>query len=280
MDRRTVDLAPEALASHVERFLATAAQRAWDPFRSIAWEQLDPDRLTEGQRSAVQFITVIEDHLPGYFAAYARRFPVDESVDLPTVVNNRELYRFLVRWAQEEDWHAYVLFQYQVKAGIASAGTLRERLAVEGQKPFDVPYAKPVQVFVYTLIQEKVTQLYYQQLAQRVSEPTLRSLLRLLARDEGRHFVFFSHLMESYITAFGSDLSPAIKDVVQTFKMPLAETVERYWRWALAASTAVGGYDYTPAFEELIRVVKRAGNGATRSRSTDLADMVTSLQSL
>ncbi len=75
-------------------------------------------------------------------------------------------------------------------------------------------------------------------------------------------------------------MGPAIKDVVQTFKMPLAETVERYWRWALAASTAVGGYDSTPAFEELIRIVKRAGNGATTSRPTDLADMVTSLQSV
>ncbi len=68
--------------------------------------------------------------------------------------------------------------------------------------------------------------------------------------------------------------------IVQTFKMPLAETFECYWRWALAASTAVGGYDSTPALEELIRIVKRAGNGATTSRSTDLADMVTSLQSV
>ncbi|MCA1690739.1 MAG: acyl-ACP desaturase [Actinobacteria bacterium] len=268
------------MAQHAERFLATAALRAWNPFTSIEWGALDADRLTDGQRSAIQFVTLIEDHLPGYFAAYNRRFPVDGSVDLPTFVNNREFYRFIVRWAQEEDWHAFVLFRYQVQAGIASAEDLRSQLAIAGRVPFDVPYEEPVQVFIYTLIQEKVTQLYYQQLSQRVQEPTLRGLLRLLARDEGRHFVFFSQLLQTYIGTFGGELLPAIKDVIQTFKMPLSNTLDRYWRLALEASNAVGGHDYTEAFEELIRIVDRAGDASTRARSTDLTDLVSGIERL
>ena len=271
---------PDVMAGIVDPFLATAALRTWNPFTSIPWEELNPELLTDGQRSAIQFVTMVEDHLPGYFSAYVRRFPVDDSVDLPSFLTNREFYRFAVRWAQEEDWHAYVLFQYQVKVGIAAPDDLRQRLAVEGRKPFDVPYVEPLQVFTYTLIQEKVTQLYYQQLAHHVQEPTLRVLLRLLSRDEGRHFVFFSRLMEWYVATWGAALMPEIKDVIQTFKMPLAETMDRYWRWALAASTAVGGHDYTAAFQDLIRIISRAGDASVRSQSVDLADMVKALRAL
>ncbi|MDQ6946766.1 MAG: acyl-ACP desaturase, partial [Actinomycetota bacterium] len=257
------------MAGHVERFLARSMLRAWDPFVHIPWVNLAPERLTRTQRRAVEFITMIEDHLPGYFAAYSRRFPVDDSVDSDEFEYNREFYHFAVRWAQEEDCHAYVLFKYQVDAGIAGPGELRRSLSDQGRKRFDVPYTDSLQVFTYTFLQEKITQLYYQQLSRVVEEPVLRTLLRLLARDEGRHFVFFADVMRSYLDSSGMALLPAIREVVQTFKMPLAETLDHYRSWAMRAAAAVGGHDPTKAMDELVRLVHRTCDGPTRSTSLD-----------
>ena len=102
------------LVAAVDGFLAASpATRAWDVETAVDWAAADAGRLTEGQRSAVQFVTLIEDHLPGYFDVYHRHFPVDDSVDLPTFEHNRELYHFTVRWALEEDTHARALTRYQ-----------------------------------------------------------------------------------------------------------------------------------------------------------------------
>ncbi len=275
---RDLRLPADVVADLAGWYLATSAVERWDPFASIPWPQLDPGRLTEAQASAVRFVTYIEDHLPGYFAVHQQQFPVNDTVDADEFTHNRELYRFFVKWAQEEDRHAYLLTTYQVRAGLASADDLRRRLAEEGRKRFDVPYRESVQIFTYTLIQEKATQLFYQQLAARVSEPVLRSLLTHLARDEARHFAFFSRLMEEYVRRFGAALLPSMKDVLRSFKMPLAETLKNYWRWALAVSETAGGYDHTEAYEALVRVVRQGADGATWARSLDLIDLVRSLR--
>ncbi|ETA00917.1 hypothetical protein CcI6DRAFT_03679 [Frankia sp. CcI6] len=154
------DLAAAVTAFHS----AGSAARRWDVESAFRWDEAEADRLTEGQRSAVRFITLIEDHLPGYFDLYERAFPLNSDVDLETFIHNRELYHFTVRWAQEEDSHARALFRYQVAAGIAEPEELRRELAAEGRKKFDLPLDHAVSLFAYALVQEKATQLYYQQL--------------------------------------------------------------------------------------------------------------------
>ena len=77
-------------------------------------------------------------------------------------------------------------------------GSLVE-LAQEGMKQFDLPYEHPIQAFAYTLVQEKATQLFYQRFKDVVTEPVLRDLLNRLARDEARHFAFYSALVGEYI---------------------------------------------------------------------------------
>src|SRR6202012_3924908 len=100
-------LAPSEVAEAVDEFLAAQpAARRWDAETSFDWGAADAGRLTEGQRSAVRFVTLIEDHLPGYFDLYQKHFPVTGDVDQGVFTHNRELYHFTVRWAAEEDTHA------------------------------------------------------------------------------------------------------------------------------------------------------------------------------
>ncbi|MEV2220330.1 acyl-ACP desaturase [Nocardia vinacea] len=247
----------DEVTAAVDGFLAASpATRAWDVETAFDWSLADADRLTEGQRSAVQFVTLIEDHLPGYFDVYHRHFPVDDTVDRTTFIHNRELYHFTVRWALEEDTHARALARYQEAAGIAERDSLRAELAVEGQKPFDLPYDHPVQFFAYALVQEKATQMYYQHLRDVVDEPILAAVLGRLSRDEARHFSFMADMVGRYLRVQGDATVEPIRDVIANFRMPLADTMRGYWRWALKIAD-VASYDHTEAYEHLVKVIDR-----------------------
>jgi len=244
------------LAPAVETYLAaTPPERRWDAEHSFAWAAADADRLTEGQRSAVDFVTIIEDHLPGYFDVYHRHFPVDDTVEPEVFAHNRELYHFTVRWASEEDTHARALLRYQRESGMeAVRGPILPR--------FELPYDHPVQFFAYALVQEKATQIYYRQLREVIDEPVLGDVLTRLSRDEARHFTFMADVVSRYLRHQGDAVVEPIRDVIATFRMPLADTMRGYWRWALKiADTA--RYDHTDSYDSLVAVLDRAADART-----------------
>ncbi len=251
------------VASAVDDFMAAQpAGRRWDVETSFDWPAADAGRLTEGQRSAVRFVTLIEDHLPGYFDLYQRHFPVTGEVDPDVFTHNRELYHFTVRWAFEEDTHARALARYQVASGLADADKLRVELAAEGRKEFALPFDQPVQYFAYALVQEKATQLYYQQLRAVVDEPVLASILNRLSRDEARHFSFMADIVTRYLRRYGDAMVAPVREVIEGFRMPLADTISGYWRWALRIADAAA-YDHTDAYVHLARVIDHAVSAKT-----------------
>ncbi len=251
-------LATEDLAGAVDTFLgALPPERRWDAERSLDWAAADADHLSDGQRSAVEFVTVIEDHLPGYFDVYRKHFPVDASVDPAVFAHHRELYHFTVRWAAEEDTHARALARYQRASGMRGRDDLRTDLADYGRQPFRLDdYTHPVQFFAYALVQEKATQIYYRQLRGDITDPVLVDLLTKLARDEARHFTFFADVVTRYLRVHGDAVAAPIRDVIADFRMPLSD-IRGYWRWALRIAD-VARYDHTDAYEHLIAVVDRA----------------------
>lgn len=269
----------DELVAAVDGFLAASpATRAWDVETAVDWSRADAGRLTEGQRSAVQFVTLIEDHLPGYFDVYHRYFPVDDTVGRKEFVHNRELYHFTVRWALEEDTHARALSRYQEASGMAERGALRTELAIEGQKPFDLPYQHPVQFFAYALVQEKATQMYYQHLRDVVTDPVLGAVLARLSRDEARHFSFMADVVGRYLRVQGDAIVEPIREVIATFRMPLADTMRGYWRWALKIAD-VASYDHTEAYEHLVKVIDR-GVDARTDRLDELVRFIDECRSL
>jgi len=271
---------PEGDLTHnVDQFFAYSERHGNTEAQHLPWDQLRPELLTPVERKAVQFVTYIEDHLPGYFADYARIFPIDADTPLERCAFNRALYHFTVRWAYEEDRHAHALATYQWRAGITPEDQLSLQLVTECRKPFKLAYLEPLQVFTYTLIQEKATQLYYQQLAHCTREPVLKVLMTRLARDEARHFAFFSKLVERYVELHGEATVPCLRDVVENFRMPLSDTLTQYWRLSLQAIAAADGYDYTEAFASLLGVLQRAGLKGQASVNS-LADLVRQVRGL
>ena len=113
-----------------------------------------------------------------------------------------------------------------------------------------------MQYFAYALVQEKATQIYYQQLRGVVGDPVLMDMLNRLSRDEARHFTFMADMVTRYLRQYGDAVVDPIRDVIASFRMPLADTMRGYWRWALRiADTA--DYDHTDAYAHLARVIER-----------------------
>lgn len=268
----------EPIAEDIQRYNALADGVAWTISDTRKWPETDADRLTRDQVSALQFITYIEDHIPGYFAEYQRLFPLHPDLPEAEFVFNREMFRFISRWTQEEERHANVLFQYQVHAGLADPAALRGELAREGAKPFHLTVSDSLAaIFGYTLVQEKATQLFYRKYAAILDEPLLRGILGTMAKDETRHFAFFRKMVRHCLESDFRDSTLALKDVISTFKMPLAETLKGYWRWSIRICDATD-YRHSDAFPDLLRVVRDFADARSDSKSHEVADLLRQLE--
>ncbi|MFG3349919.1 acyl-ACP desaturase [Streptomyces sp. NPDC048018] len=272
------DLLP-ALQMHeiVDQAVTRAGERTWS-LADLDWDSLRPERLTEADRSAVRFITFVEDHIPGYLSHFLEAFPVaDAEQELERFGFNREYFRFLVAWASDEERHASALARYQVETGMATREGILQSLAEEGRKKFELPYEHPVQSFTYTLVQEKATQLFYQRFRETVSEPFLKELLGRLARDEARHFAFYSNLVGAYVARDGAAAVPGLKDVIASFRMPLADTMKGYWRWSLKVADSTA-YDHTEAYDAVVRLVRGFVDTPGEPSVADLGEFVQAIR--
>jgi acyl-[acyl-carrier-protein] desaturase len=259
--------------------VARGARRQW-AIEDLNWAALRPEELTSADRSVVRFLTFIEDHIPGYLTYFLELFPLTGQESLEEFCFNREYFRFLVAWAYDEERHASVLTRYQIDAGINDAGSLMLELAEEGRKKFQLPYERPIQAFTYAMVQEKATQLFYQRFKEVVREPVLRDLLTRLARDEARHFAFYSQLVGEYVDRHGLDHTvPDLKDVLGSFRMPLADTLNGYWRWSLKVADATA-YDHTEAYDALVRLVCGFSDSRGGASGADLAGFVDQLRGI
>lgn len=275
-----VPLTVSSVRDLVDRSVLRGDRRQWS-IDELDWAGLRPDRLTATDQSVVRFITFIEDHIPGYLTYFLNAFPVvGTDLGIEEFCFNREYFRFLIAWANDEQRHASVLVRYQVEAGISDPDKLALELAEEGRKQFTLPYEHPIQSFAYTLVQEKATQLFYQRFRNVATEPVLRDLLSRLARDEARHFAFYCELVGAYVKRHGVAATvPGLKDVLGTFRMPLADTMAGYWRWSLKVADAAE-YDHTEAYESLVRVVKDFATGTGETSAEDLISFVHRIRKL
>lgn len=272
-------ITPATMHRLADDAVARATERAWS-IDTLDWSGIRPERLTDTDRSVVRFITFIEDHIPGYLSYFLNAFPVvGDDLAIEEFCFNREYFRFLVAWAHDEERHASVLTRYQITAGMNEPDALLTELAEEGRKRFSLPYEHPVQAFTYTLVQEKATQLFYQRFRNVVTEPLLRDLLGRLARDEARHFAFYANLVGVYLQRDGAKAVPNLKEVIGTFRMPLADTLKGYWRWSLQVADAAS-YDHTEAYESVARLVNDFASSSGAADVDDLGSFVAAIRKI
>ena len=85
--------------------------------------------------------------------------------------------------------------------------------------------------------------------------------------------------MEEYLRRNPEAAAPHLKEVLRTFRMPLADTLPRYRRWsAEVADTA--GYDHTQAYVALERLVEQYVDGRADSGLAGLHGLLQAARSM
>jgi acyl-[acyl-carrier-protein] desaturase len=266
------------LEDHVTAYLAANDHVGYNRFHDFEWEQLKDSVHVAGMSDlhigAVETAMLVEDHIPGYGSEYQRLFMLEPGQDDGEAWMRRQMLHFVFRWVAEEDRHAHVLELWLRHSGRRDQKALTDLMVMECKKPYRAPHDDPTQLFTYTAIQEKATQLYYTCLRQSVSEPVLRAVLKKLSQDEARHCHFFSQLVLDALHVAGARQIAQMKEALESFTMPLSMLLENYRRKAIMMRKAAAGYDHREAFDHFARLVKRTLEARTTSRSAGLQDLL------
>jgi len=269
---------------HVNDYLRANDHVGYNRFTDFEWDKLKDSVTESGMKemhiSAVETAMLVEDHIPGYGSEYLRIFMIDQTRTDEEAWMCRTMLHFVFRWVAEEDRHAHCLELWMRHSGRRDPEKLTQLMVDEGKKEYIAPHDNPTQLFTYTAIQEKATQLFYSCLRQSVTEPVLRSVLAKLSQDEARHCHFFSQLVMDALEDANARQVSQIKDALQHFSMPLAMMMDNYKRKAIMMMRAAGGYDYREAFDHLSRLITRVMETRSTARGTNLQDLLQFTQSL
>ncbi|MBI3548549.1 MAG: acyl-ACP desaturase [Elusimicrobia bacterium] len=283
MDSNRPPVGPPAseIAGLVRRYLSRFETLGWNRFEDFAWDKIEGERLSEPQLDALRTAMLVEDHIPGYSKAYCDLFALDPSFSENELALRRQMLHFVARWVYDEDRHAHTLENYMRACGRYDARSLDAEML----KTVAVPYAAPhpenaMQMAVYTVIQEKATQVFYSCLRDAVTEPVLKDVLNRLSQDEARHCGFFVDLFKIYLAVPGGVDYAKVKEAVVAFKMPLYGTLDNYKRRSITMMRAAEGYHFRDAFGLIEQAVTRYADAAPGSRSHTVEDLLATLSAI
>jgi acyl-[acyl-carrier-protein] desaturase len=264
--------------ARIREYLQANDSVGYNRYLDFDWEKL-PDSLAksnvqEVHLNAVETAMLVEDHIPGYGSEYQRLFTMDAERTDDEAWRCRQMLHFVFRWVAEEDRHAHILELWMRHSGRREPEQLSRLMVYEGAKHYQAPHEIPSQLFTYTALQEKATQLYYTSLRQAIDEPILRSALARLSQDEARHAAFFSSLVTDALEHGNQATLVQMKEALAGFQMPLADMLDNYRRKAIQMMRAANGYDYREAYDYFARLLKRVAESRTNARGTNLADLL------
>jgi hypothetical protein len=278
------DVSLFAVEDHVRDYLRINDGLGYNRFTDFDWANLpasvDASKLTEVHIGAVETAMLVEDHIPQYGAEYMRLFRIHPDLSDEETWVNRQMLHFVARWVMEEDRHAHILELWLRHSGRRDAAELTRLMVYEGRKVWHSPHDIPSQLFTYTALQEKATQLYYTCLRHAVDEPVLREALAKLSQDEARHCGFFSKLVVDSIVHGNQRTMILLREALDQFAMPLSDMIENYKRKAIQMMRAASGYDYREAFEYYARLLRRVTDNRTHARGTNVQDLLEFAQQL
>lgn len=272
------NVGPSAQArSLVRRYLERFETSGFNRFTGFDWASVRGELLTEEQLGAVKTAMLVEDHIPGYSGAYHRMFALDPGLPAEELAFRRQMLHFVFRWSFDEDRHAHVLENYLRATGRVDSAALDSEMLSAVVRPYAPPHDNSLQTAVYTVIQEKATQVFYSCLGEATAEPVLKDIMRRLSEEEARHCGFFADLLRLHLSAPTSADYANIKEAVSAFKMPLHDILADYKRRSIVMMRAAPGYHYRDAFVLIEQAVRRYADARGDSRSSTLEDLLAAL---
>ncbi|MBI2361961.1 MAG: acyl-ACP desaturase [Elusimicrobia bacterium] len=268
----------EQVPALVRRYLERFETLGWNRFKDFDFASAQGGLLTDEQFDALKTSMLVEDHIPGYANAYLGLFRLDPDLPADELFVRRHMLHFVFKWCSDEDRHAQTLETYIRATGRITPEALEAEMLKAGANEYKAPHLDPMQMAVYTVIQEKATQVFYSCLREAVADPVLKQVLDALSKDEARHCGFFSDLLRMYLAAPGGVDYSRIKEAVVDFKMPLYGVLDNYKRRSIVMMRAAKGYHFRDAFSQIARAVGKYADAPEGSRSVTLEDLLGALE--
>ncbi|MEK9146489.1 MAG: acyl-ACP desaturase [Elusimicrobiota bacterium] len=262
----------------VTRYLSRFETLGWNRFSDFEFDKIEGGLLTEVQVDALKTAMLVEDHIPGYSRAYHDLLRLDADLPAAEISLRRQMLHFVFKWTSDEDRHAQTLENYLRACGRVDPAALSAEMNAAVVQPYTIPHDDPMQMAVYTVIQEKATQVFYSCLRDAAEEPVLKKVLTALSQDEARHCGFFSDLLRVYLAAPGGPDYARIQEAVVEFRMPLYGILDNYKRRSITMMRAASGYHFRDAFSLIETAVGRCAEASSASRPQALEALLGSLQ--
>jgi len=204
----------ELYNQHMER--AANIDWAYVDYVPLDEFQRDPSslpKLSDPILAALELALLTEVNLPWFTEVISHIFRGSWGV----------LGDFVRTWTAEEDAHSTLLEVYMFVGRIGDArarAALRKQVIRAGLMAGN-QFSDPLQMLVYTSIQERATQIYYQNLANACEKEDahLARLLRRLAKDETLHYTFYRDAVKVHLEADPNCVKP-VAEVLLNFEMP------------------------------------------------------------
>ncbi|MCG3153000.1 MAG: hypothetical protein GEEBNDBF_02307 [bacterium] len=202
-----------------------ARRNSWHPLLSFDWHNID--KLDEAELQIVEGFYAVESFVPDYGAKLTA---------LTRTMYGRSHFHMI--WAAEEVQHSEA-WRNVLKFNNYRTDAELDRLNADlMDREWQLPYDTPIGMILYTVIQERATDVIYREffhkLAERREDPNyaqrsvVTKVARQIAADETRHYAFFLQGAFAYLFFALEETTATLAEVLKTFRMPATDTIWFY----------------------------------------------------
>ena len=158
-------------------------------------------------------------------------------------------------WTAEENRHGMVLHDYVREARLFRMREIEQMQYAYVNAGFTPEWNDPYQIFVYTTLQERATQVSHRNTGRLAEdhEPMLRGILKSVAADEARHYVFYRGVFEAILQMDPNRALESALTIMPSLEMP-GSTMPGYREMAdvVRRSAIYDAWEYKKIVEEAI----------------------------
>ena len=170
-------------------------------FAFLGGEDWDPSSVTlpKNVTDALEILLITKDNLAGYHRELVEHFILEDKWG-----------RWLGRWTAEEHLHAIAIRNYLVVTREIDP-TANEDVRVEHvQKGYRADKYSQIETLVFMAYFERAHAVFTRNLEAQIDDPTLKTLVGRIARDEERHEEFFANLVSHLLQTHRDETVAAI----------------------------------------------------------------------
>jgi acyl-[acyl-carrier-protein] desaturase len=218
-------------------YMYESQKRTYNPDLDFQWQKFRPDHEDD-------VITVME----GFFAV--EQYVPDYASKITHLVRRLDgRSYFQLQWGAEEAKHS-LLWENALLFSKRRSPTWMENYRHDlRSNEWPLPWDDPLHMLVYTVFQERATQLNYVNLGEvsrglndyPAIDPVLSRVCSVLVTDEVAHFHFFLEGLRLYLYYFPAETLEAILTVLEHFAMP-AQAIIPNWNEIAEAIYRLGVY--------------------------------------